>query len=99
VKQKWAESWPVWRRLNTSTVVLRVTGGDGKRTQCLGVQLGHPVPGGYKYGNLFLQVGGVSNRRQYNLVMSPAGFGPENDCAVEGSNCKLQTHNLVRDVT
>jgi hypothetical protein len=22
---------------------------------------GHPVPGGYKYGNLALQVGGVSN--------------------------------------
>jgi hypothetical protein len=24
-------------------------------------QLGHPVPGGYKYGNLALQVGGVSD--------------------------------------
>jgi hypothetical protein len=23
--------------------------------------LGHPVPGGYKYGNLALQVGGVSD--------------------------------------
>jgi hypothetical protein len=23
--------------------------------------MGHPVPGGYKYGNLALQVGGVSN--------------------------------------
>jgi hypothetical protein len=26
-----------------------------------GVKLGYPVPGGYKYGNLALQVGGVSN--------------------------------------
>jgi hypothetical protein len=25
-----------------------------------GVYLGHPVPGGYKYGDLALQVGGVS---------------------------------------
>jgi hypothetical protein len=26
--------------------------------------LGHPVPGGHKYGDLALQVGGVSNLRQ-----------------------------------
>jgi hypothetical protein len=25
-------------------------------TQCLGVYLGHPVPGGYKYGDRALQV-------------------------------------------
>jgi hypothetical protein len=30
-------------------------------TQYPGVYLGHPVPGGYKYGNLSIQVGGVSN--------------------------------------
>jgi hypothetical protein len=42
---------PVWRW------VVR----DGiKGTQCPGVYLGHPVPGGYKYGDLALQVGGVS---------------------------------------
>jgi hypothetical protein len=41
----------------TSTVALRVV----KGTQCPGVELGHPVPGGYKYGNLDLQVGGVSD--------------------------------------
>jgi hypothetical protein len=29
-------------------------------TQCPGLYLGHPVPGGYKYGYLALQVGGVS---------------------------------------
>jgi hypothetical protein len=30
-------------------------------TQCPGVQLGHSVPGGNKYRNLALQVGGVSD--------------------------------------
>jgi hypothetical protein len=43
--------------LKTSTVALRVRGED-KRTQCLGVYLGHPVPGIYKYRDLALQVGG-----------------------------------------
>jgi hypothetical protein len=33
---------------------------DIKGTHCPGVQLCHPVPGGYKYGNLALQVGRVS---------------------------------------
>jgi hypothetical protein len=28
-----------------------------------GVYLGHHVPGGYKYGDLALQLGGVSNER------------------------------------
>jgi hypothetical protein len=49
---------------NISTVALRVVGGDEKGTQCLGVKLGHPVPGGYKYEDLALQVGRVSNLRQ-----------------------------------
>jgi hypothetical protein len=44
---------------NTSTVALRVVGGDEKGTLCLGVLLGHPVPVGYKYGDLALQVGVV----------------------------------------
>jgi hypothetical protein len=43
---------------NTSTVALRVVGGDDKGTQCLGVKLDYPVPGGYKYSDLALQVGG-----------------------------------------
>jgi hypothetical protein len=30
---------------NTSTVALCVVGGDEKGTQCLGLKLGHPVPG------------------------------------------------------
>jgi hypothetical protein len=64
---------------NTSTVTLRVVGGDENGTQFLGVQLGHTVPGGHKYGDLALQAGAVSN-----LIMSPAGLGPENDCFGEG---------------
>jgi hypothetical protein len=44
-----------------STVALRVVRGDKKGTQCPGVYLGYPVPGGYKYGDLALYVGGVSN--------------------------------------
>jgi hypothetical protein len=55
---------------NTSTVTLRVVGGDEEGTPCLGVQLGHHVPGGYKYGDLALQVGGVSNLRQLNIYES-----------------------------
>jgi hypothetical protein len=41
---------------------------------------GHPVPGGYKYGDLVLQVGGPESE---NVIMSRAGLGPENDCAGE----------------
>jgi hypothetical protein len=39
---------------------MRVVSGNGKGTQCPGVYLGHPVPVGYKYGDMALQVGGVS---------------------------------------
>jgi hypothetical protein len=49
-----------------------------------GVYLGSHIPGGYKYGDLALQVGGVSNLRQWYMVMSPAVPGPENDFAGEG---------------
>jgi hypothetical protein len=49
-----------------STVVLQLVGGDEKWTQCLGVQPGQPVPGGYKYWEVVLQVGEVSNLRQEN---------------------------------
>jgi hypothetical protein len=52
---------------NTFTVALWVVGGDEKGTQCLGVQPGHPVPGGYKYWDLVLQVG---NSRIWDSKMS-----------------------------
>jgi hypothetical protein len=50
--------------LNISTVALEVGGGDEKGTQYLGVQLACPVPMVYKYWDLTLQVGGISNVRQ-----------------------------------
>jgi hypothetical protein len=49
---------------NTSNLVMRVVGDDEKETQCLGVKLGHPVPGGYKYGDQAIQAGRISNLRQ-----------------------------------
>jgi hypothetical protein len=42
-------------------LALRVVRGDKKGTQFPEVYLGHTVPGGYKYENLALQVGGVSD--------------------------------------
>jgi hypothetical protein len=39
--------------------------------------------GGYEYGDLSLQVRIVSNLRQYNMVMSPVGLGPQNEYAGE----------------
>jgi hypothetical protein len=45
--------------------------------------ISHPVPGGYQYGNLSFQMGGVSNLKEENVVMIPGGLGPENDCAGE----------------
>jgi hypothetical protein len=49
---------------NISTVTLWVIGDDKNGTQYLGEYTGHPVPGGYKYRDLALQVGGFSNLRQ-----------------------------------
>jgi hypothetical protein len=46
---------------NTFTVALRDVRGNKKGTQCPGEKLGHPVPWGYQYGDLALQVGGVSD--------------------------------------
>jgi hypothetical protein len=51
---------------NTSTVALRVVGGSEKGTQCLEVYNWATLFLGdiNKYGDLALQVGGVSNLRQ-----------------------------------
>jgi hypothetical protein len=50
-----------------------------RQSQCdLELLLGHPVPGGSKYGNLALQVVGVSN-----VVVGPVELGAKNDCASE----------------
>jgi hypothetical protein len=42
--------------------------------------VGHPVLGGHKYRDLTLHVGGFSNLRKQNMVMSAVGLGPEYDC-------------------
>jgi hypothetical protein len=60
---------------NTSTASLRVVRVDGKETQCSGVKLGKPVLREYKYGDLALQVGGVSNLSEKNTVLCPAVLG------------------------
>jgi hypothetical protein len=48
---------------NTSTLTLQVVGGDEKGTPCLRVKPGLSVPGEYEYGDVALQVGGVSDLR------------------------------------
>jgi hypothetical protein len=48
---------------NTSTVALRVVGGNEKGTQCLGCNWA-TCSWGYKYGDVALLVGGVSNLTQ-----------------------------------
>jgi hypothetical protein len=53
---------------------------------------GPPVPGGHKYSYLDLQAGGVSNLRQWNMVVSSAGLGPRVNCTN-----KLQIHPIVRE--
>jgi hypothetical protein len=58
---------------NSSTVALRVVRGDEKGTQCPGVYLGHPVSGGYKFGDLALQVGGVSRIVTIKYGIEPRG--------------------------
>jgi hypothetical protein len=57
-------------------------------TQCLGVQLGHPVSGGHKYGDLVLQVGGWALDRQSSpvkrlLLRNPTRGGQGPNWAVE----------------
>jgi hypothetical protein len=82
-------------RSNTSSIALRVVGGDEKETCCLGVQLDYSVSGGFKYGNLALQAGGLESwilkfgheSRRTDLSMTAL--------TRTSSNCKRQTH--VRD--
>jgi hypothetical protein len=68
--------------------------GDGRGTQCAGVYLGHPVPGGYKYGDLALQVGEVSRTETIKYGLQSRGTA----LARTSSNSKLQNHALVREV-
>jgi hypothetical protein len=74
-------------------LALRVVRGDGKGTQCPGVYLGHPVPGGYKYGDLTPQVGGVSRIGTIKCGLESRGTA----LARTSTNSKLQTRPLVRE--
>jgi hypothetical protein len=78
---------------NTAIVALRVVRGDGKGTQCPGVYMDHPLPGGYKYGDLALKVWGVSR-------IGTIKYGPESRGTARArtsSNSKLQTRPLIRE--
>jgi hypothetical protein len=59
----------------------------------LGVCLGHPVSGGYKYGDLALQVGRVSKIGIIKYGLEYRGTA----LAMASSNSKLQTHPLIRE--
>jgi hypothetical protein len=49
---------------NTAIVSLLFVGDNQKGTHFLGVKSDYPVPGGYKYGDLALNVGEASNLEQ-----------------------------------
>jgi hypothetical protein len=57
--------------------------------------MGHIVPGECKYGDLALQVGGVS----YETVkygMSSAGLGPQSDCS---GKAQMQPYEYITDTS
>jgi hypothetical protein len=55
--------------------------------------MGHPIPGGYKYRNMVLQVVGVSDE---TVIYS---YGSCVTLTSQGLHCKLQIHTLIRDGT
>jgi hypothetical protein len=59
---------------------MRVVRSGKKGTQCPGVYLGNPVPGGYKYGDWPSRFGEVSRIGTINMVLNLAELlwrGPE----------------------
>jgi hypothetical protein len=85
-------------RSNTSTVALRVVGGDEKGTRCLGVQANHLVPGGYKYGDLALQfVRSLESQRVKDGHESGGMDLRMTALARASTNFKRQTNPLVKD--
>jgi hypothetical protein len=77
-----------WVR-STSSVALRVVGGDEKGTQCLG---------DINTGTWPSRLWWVSNLRHLNMVMSPAGSDPRMTTLARTSrNFKWQTHPLVKE--
>jgi hypothetical protein len=87
------EVFPCGGGISTSTVALRVVKREGNGTQCPGVYLGHPVPGGYKYGDLALLVGGGLRIETIKYGLESRGTAQ----ARTSSNSKLHTRNLVRE--
>jgi hypothetical protein len=55
-------------------IALQAVRGGGKGTQCPGIQLGHPVPVGYKYRDLALQVGRVLKIRTIKYGLESRGI-------------------------
>jgi hypothetical protein len=54
--------------------------------------LGYSVPGGYKYGDLTLQVWGVSETKTAKYGHQPPGFGPRMIATAQG---KLIIHIAI----
>jgi hypothetical protein len=68
-------NWLTDRRLQYNLNLIR-----GRMNKIKGTQyLGQPLPGGYKYGDMALQVGGVSDET-LSLNMSSVRLGPLSDC-------------------
>jgi hypothetical protein len=61
--------------------------------------VGHPVPGGYKYGDLVLQVGGVSRIGTIKYALESRGSQDSSGTALArtSSNSKLQTRPVIRE--
>jgi hypothetical protein len=85
---------------NTSTVPLRVIGGDEKGIQRLWIYLLQYAPGGYKNGELTLQVGGSLESETVNIWSWVPRDSDRRMTALAriSSNCKRQTYPLVREV-
>jgi hypothetical protein len=65
-------------------------------TQCLGVYIGYPVPGGNKYMNLTLHVGKSQNGDSKIWSWAPWDSDLRNTVLVRpNNNCKLKTWSLT----
>jgi hypothetical protein len=80
--------WERFEHLHCSSVSRK---GTWKQNQVLGGILGHPVPGGYKQGDLALQVERVSNSIQNNMVVNPVGLESKKDCTGDARHQLLST--------
>jgi hypothetical protein len=70
---------------STSTVALRVVGGDKKGNP---VYLGHPIPERYKYGDQALKIGGISRIGTIKYGLECCGTPPLRHCNGEDQQQK-----------